>query len=323
MALRRSGLASSSSGNNSRIAIGFFAGAVVVAIIAIYGIFSLMSGYGKKARAENKPVETVTVVAASRTLYQGVGITSDDLFVVNVPPDYLPMVKDPKSSEAQKAEVFASRERVVGQVPRERILANEFIRPERLADGNAGIGLNAVIPRGMRALSVNLNDSNAVSGFLEPGNYVDVLVTMEDELGDPRTETILQAVFVLGVNSRAQNESGEDAAIRGRQAPSVTFLVTPKQAEDIAFADEMGDISLTLRNVQDVVYTPLSGASLGTLIDRIKPRILDAEDEPKYIRVTTGSREQTADVERPASNTTTIRIIRGGDVSNKTVEDNQ
>lgn len=312
-------MAATNSGNNSKIAIGFFAGAVVVAIIAIYGIFSLMSGYGKIARAENKPVETVTVVAASRTLYQGVGITSDDLFVVNVPPEYLPVIKDAKTSDSHKAEVFASRERVVGQVPRERILANEFIRPERLADGNAGIGLNAVIPRGMRALSVNLKDSNAVSGFLEPGNYVDVLVTMEDDFGDPRTETILQAVFVLGVNSRAQNETTEDSATRGRQAPSVTFLVTPKQAEDIAFADEMGDISLTLRNVQDVVYTPLSGATLGTLIDRIRPKALEVPDEPKFIRVTSGRQEATTEVAAPASNTTTIRIIRGADISNRTV----
>lgn len=314
-------MASTNSGNNSKIAVGFFAGAVIVAIIAIYGIFSLMSGYGKIKRAENKAIETTTVVAASRTLYQGVGITSDDLFVVNVPPEYLPMLKDAKTGDALKADTFASRERVVGQVPRERILANEFIRPERLADGNAGIGLNAVIPRGMRALSVNLKNADAVSGFLEPGNYVDVLVTMPDELGDPRTETILQAVFVLGVNSRAANETTEDSQTRGRQAPSVTFLVTPKQAEDIAFADEMGDISLTLRNVQDVVYTPLNGATLGTLIDRLKPRVGDVAEEPKFIRVTSGGRQSTAAVEAADPNMTTIRIIQGSKASDLTVED--
>ncbi|MCB9666468.1 MAG: Flp pilus assembly protein CpaB [Alphaproteobacteria bacterium] len=264
-----------SSGNNSRIALLFFAGAIVVAFGAIYAIFSILDGYRRKAIAvADRPVETVTVVAASRTLYQGVGITNDDLFVVNVPPDYLPIMKDPANPKQHiKAEVFSSRERVVGQVPRERILANEFVRPERLADGSVGLGLNALIPRGMRAISVGLKGADAVHGFLTPGNYVDVLVTMKDELGERRTETILQAVFVLGVNSRAQNENPDNIRVRGSQAPSVTFLTTPNQAEDIAYADELGALSLTLRNVQDVVYTQLDGITIDNLLARLQPKV--------------------------------------------------
>lgn len=268
-------------GNNNRIALLFFGGALLVATAAIYGIFSILNGYNRVARVIDKPMETVTVVAASRTLYQGVGITNDDLFVVNVPPEFLPIMRDKANpKEHVKAQVFNSRERVVGQVPRERILANEFIRPERLADGSNGVGLNALIPRGMRAISVGLRGSDAVQGFLTPGNYVDVLVTMKDELGRRRTETILQAVFVLGVNSRAQNDSAAEVAARGNNSPSVTFLVTPNQAEDIAYADELGDLSLTLRNVQDVVYTQLGGADLDTLLFRLAPKVEVQKIEP-------------------------------------------
>lgn len=292
------------SGNN-RIALVFFGFALIVAGAAIYGIVTILNGYRGASLKAEVPIETVTVVAASRTLYQGVAITNDDLFVVNVPPEYLPVVKNQATQEIVKAQVFASRERVVGQVPRERILANEFIRPDRLADGSTGVGLNAVIPRGMRAISVPLRGADAVTGFLMPGNYVDTLVTMKDEFGRRRTETILQAVFVLGVNSRAQTDTREEVEQRGPQSPSVTFLVTPKQAEDIAFADEIGDISLTLRNVQDVNYTQLSGADLDFLLQRLKPRV---DLEPEEMRTRLSRPVSVVEAYTPGP---TIRVIRG------------
>jgi pilus assembly protein CpaB len=255
---------------SQNIAIGFIGGAVLVAAGAVYGVFALIDRNQGTEVEEVKEVETVTVVAASRTLYQGVSIAPEDLFVVNVPPDYLPVVANAETGEVTEAEVFSSRELVVGQVPRERILKNEYIRPERLADGSAGVGLNAVIPRGMRAVSLEVRGEHAVTGFLEPGNYVDVLVTMEDELNRTSTETLLQAVFVLGVNSKAENETEQDAADRGKQRPSVTFLVTPKQAEELVFADELGTVSLALRNVQDVTYENLSSTDLASLLARYK-----------------------------------------------------
>lgn len=279
-----------------------------MAAAAVYGIVTILNGYGVVKREAEKPIDTVTVVAASRTLYQGVAITNDDLFVVNVPPDYLPVVKEAGKNEVTKVAVFSSRERVVGQVPRERILANEFIRPDRLADDSTDVGLNAVIPRGMRAISVPLRGSDAVAGFLMPGNYVDVLVTMTDEFGRRRTETILQAVFVLGVNSRSADDADTEVDARGKQAPSVTFLVTPKQAEDVAFADEMGDISLTLRNVQDVNYTQLTGADLDQLMVRLKPRVEEVKVLPPAPRNLPAA---------PADPGRTIIIIRG---ENTTVE---
>jgi pilus assembly protein CpaB len=218
-------------------------------------------------------VETVTVVAASRTLYQGVHISSKDLFVVNVPPDYLPVVTDAEAMTKTSAKVFSTRERVVGQVPRERILKNEFIRPERLADGAAGVGLNAVIPRGMRAVSLEIRGADAITGFLEAGNYADILVTLQDELGRSSTETLLQAVFVLGVDSKAENEDEADKAARGKQRPSITFLVTPRQAEQLVFADQMGSVSLALRNVQDVNYHVLGETDLNKLLGHYRPAI--------------------------------------------------
>lgn len=264
-------------GQDNTKVVAFLGIAALIAGGALMGVFTMLSGLDTEITKAKAKGPRTTVVVASRTLYQGVQISQDDLFVVELPPKYLPKINDPESGELRKIEVFHSRERVVGQIPRERVLPNEFIRPERLADGSAGVGLNAVIPRGMRAMSVDLRGHRALQGFLQPGNYVDVLVTMEDDLEQLRTETILQAVFVLGVNSRLATESDDDAKARGKQKESVTFMVTPEQAEDIAHADEMGEITLSLRNVQDVNYKNLKGADIDALLAKLKPKAKPAK----------------------------------------------
>jgi pilus assembly protein CpaB len=168
--------------------------------------------------------------------------------------------------------VFLSPDHVVGRIPRERVLANEFVRADRLADPESGVGLNAVIPRGMRAISVEVSGGHALAGFLNPGNYVDVIVTIKpDETvegvdakqKEAETKTFLQAVFVLGVNSRMQRESADASKEkRGRAAPSVTLLVDAEQAESVAHYDELGDLTLTLRNDLDVEETALQNAGV-------------------------------------------------------------
>ena len=262
----------SSSSTGAVRALIFLLLAVGMGTVSLLVLYQLITQYQLRIDEAKRPEDMVMVIVAARDLYQGVTITEDDLYAVQIMPKYLP------------EGVFLSPEHVVGRIPRERILANEFVRADRLADPESGVGLNAVIPRGMRAISVNVTDGAALSGFLNPGNYVDVLVTYTPEENGKavvKTETLLQAVFVLGVNSRKQNESAEQAReIRSRQRPSVTLLVTADQAEKVAHAENLGDIVLSLRNDLDVTVSSLSGVDLDDLrrkierpvIRRVRPR---------------------------------------------------
>jgi pilus assembly protein CpaB len=203
---------------------------------------------------------------------------------------------------------------VVGRIPRERILANEFVRSDRLADPVAGVGLNAIIPRGMRAISINIADGQALSGFLNPGNYVDLLVTVQpDVVGEaarstakPETNTLLQAVFVLGVNSRMRNESRDDAKARGRNRPSVTLLTTADQAEQVAHAENMGEVTLTLRNDLDVTYADLSGVDIDDL------RSVVQKAAPKAVRK----------VQKTVKKCREFKIVSGADSRTILVDEN-
>jgi pilus assembly protein CpaB len=273
-------------------ALIFLALAIGAGSFALVVLYQLITNYQLKIDEAKRPEDTVMVIVAARDLYQGVTITEDDLYAVQIPPKYLP------------EGVFLSPEHVVGRIPRERILANEFVRADRLADPESGVGLNAVIPRGMRAISINVSDGAALSGFLNPNNYVDVLVTVQpDEAAVksgkkmPETRTLLQAVFVLGVNSRMQKETAELAKEkRGNQKPSVTLLVTADQAEQIAHAENLGEIVLTLRNDLDVNFTPLAG--------------VDIEDLRRKLEVAKVIRTRTGTV-RATKKCTEVTIVQG------------
>ena len=274
--------------------------ALLAGILAMFVLMVTVDNFENQIVEARAPEDQTTVIVAARDLYQGVTITEQDLYAVEIPPRFLP------------EGVFLSPEHVVGRIPRERILANEFVRSSRLADPESGVGLNAVIPRGMRAISLPLANGQALSGFLNPLNYVDILVTVgapeslgggyggrgasgmsrsgEDEMVE--TRTLLQAVFVLGVNSRMHRETWQEARDkRGNQDPSVTLLVTADQAEMLAHAQKMGQIRLTLRNDLDVNYQQLAGVDIDALRRKIQkarpkkstgvPRVVPSSSAPK------------------------------------------
>jgi pilus assembly protein CpaB len=296
-------------GDSENRATIFIVVAVLGAAVATYILTQIVSGYENQiTRAEVEEEEdTIAAIVAQRDLFPGVTITEDDFFMVKIPKDYLPKTFDSEGTPSI-ADIFYAPERIIGQIPRERILANEIIRNERLANGEAGVGLNAIIPRGMRALSIDLKNAAMLSGFLQPGNYVDVLVTIEPDTRDsePITKPLLQAVFVLGVNSRMTNESADDVKNRGRQRTSVTLLVSPEQATDIARADEMGDLYLTLRNDKDIVHAEVEGVDIDKLRGIIKnpPRVRKAAATPA-----------APQVEGPK----TILFIRGDKATEETI----
>ena len=243
-------------------ALAFGVVAVVLGSSALVAIVQLLGAYEALLTELKRPEDQVMVVVAARDLHQGVVVEEGDLYAVQIPPRYLP------------EGVFLSPEHVVGRIPKERILANELVRGDRLASPEAGLGLHAVIPRGLRAISVEVTDGAALSGFLQPESYVDVLVTRSVEREGRgsivRTETVLQAAFVLGVNGRGIGGAKREDA-RGH---SVTLMVTPADAERVAHAENTGTLVLTLRPTTDTAGGPLEGADVSSILPKSEPEVV-------------------------------------------------
>jgi pilus assembly protein CpaB len=221
-------------------------------------IYTVISNYQRELVDARIPEERVQVMVAAGELAQGQTIEADDLELKSLPPDYIP------------DSVLRQLDQAIGRVPRERILAGEFIREQRLADPEAGVGLNAIIPRGMRAVALNIDNSSSVSGFLNPGNYVDVLVTLPTgQEGELDTLTLLQAVTVLAVDDRMGSgmlpvsmPSMSGMNYGGQASGSVTLAITPEQAEKITHALTQGSVALTLRNDIDVTHVTTHGSQV-------------------------------------------------------------
>ncbi|HSW50820.1 MAG TPA: Flp pilus assembly protein CpaB, partial [Bryobacteraceae bacterium] len=153
-------------------------------------------------------------------------------------------------------------EEVVGRPVVSNILLDEPVIAGRLAERGSGFGLAPVIPPGMRAVAVKVNEVVGVAGFVLPGMRVDVLVTVRPP-GDTgaRTSTILQNVPVVSAGQQIQADSSGNAV----NAPVVTLLVTPEQAEILTLAGNEGRIQLVLRNSADLALSKPPGRGMTEL----------------------------------------------------------
>ena len=138
-------------------------------------------------------------------------------------------------------------ESFAGWVARDPFAAGEPISDAKIVSPGSRGFLAAVLRPGMRAISVPVSVTSGISGFVFPGDQVDILITHRTGHGESQheaAETVLQDVRVIGIDQKLDSKNGE-ALI----AHTATFEVTPKQSEMIAVATEIGKLSLTLRSL--------------------------------------------------------------------------
>ncbi len=142
------------------------------------------------------------------------------------------------------------------------ILMDEPILEGRLAVRGSGLGLAPIIPVGMRAVTVRVNDVSGIAGFVLPGMRVDILVTGRPPNSEGTiTATALQNMLVLSAGTAIQ----ADARGQAIQASTVTLLATPDQAETLTLANAEGRIQLVLRNGSDQTIEKPPGREIGEL----------------------------------------------------------
>jgi pilus assembly protein CpaB len=198
-----------------------------------------------------RPVEAQkTMVVAARPLPVGAVLGRDALKLREVPEQFFP------------AGAFTRLEDALDRPVISPIQPDEPVVEARLAAKGSGIGLAPLIPPGMRAMSVRVNDVVGVSGFILPGMRVDVLVTGHPaDQADTVTRTVLQNVSVLSAGQIVQAD-GKSQSI---QVPVVTLLVSPQGAEALTLANNDGHIQLVLRNSADDRPVATSGSRLRDL----------------------------------------------------------
>jgi len=208
--------------------------AIVAATVASYGTFRALS------RPVEKPVELPTkkAVVAAKQMPLGTLITRDAVKLVDWP------AQTPLQGGFSTLEDVVDRGLITG------VVENEPISETKLAPKEAGAGLSPAITKGMRAISIRVNEVIGVAGFVVPGSRVDIVVILKSLVNEPFSRIVVENVTVLSAGTRYdQDEARANAnAIR---STIVTLMVNPLDADRVALAQSQGELMLTLRHPLD------------------------------------------------------------------------
>jgi pilus assembly protein CpaB len=222
-------------------------------------------------------------------------------------------------------------ESYAGWVARNPIASGEPVTETKIiAPGNRGF-LAAVLRPGMRAISVPVTVTSGISGFIFPGDQVDLLLTYtvpsipapgggdapKATYDHKAAETVLRDIRVIAIDQRLESKLGEAVV-----AHTATFEVTPKQSEVIALASEIGKVSLTLRSLVPHPQEAVAAANADTVVD---PAAAGGADSPIAANATiTIDSEISPLLPKHASGkevpeTAAVTILRGGGKGSESV----
>lgn len=169
---------------------------------------------------------------------------------------------------------FTSVADVVGKVTVANVKAGEILTAKVLREPGSQLGLSFIVPKGMRAVTVALDEVSGVAGLARPGDHVDVIATFEMPGNVSLSRIILQDVELLAVGTQLvpsreetgkKGEGGKGHSAPRKVAPTATLAVTPEDAEKLVLAATKGRIRLALRRAGDRSRTEVEGVTLYAL----------------------------------------------------------
>jgi pilus assembly protein CpaB len=236
--------------------------ALAVGLLVAFSVYSRLRTFGN-AGANDRGIK---VVVAADDIQIGSKLTARDVTTIMVSPAAVPQG------------AFGDPAKTVGRGAILPVSKGDFILSSKLAPLNAGAGLPSMIPQGMRAVSVRVNDVVSVAGFVQPGSRVDVLATGNQGGNDRQTTTVLENVLVLAVGKNL------DQSTEAPTAPVITLAVSPDDAQKLALVSQEGRIQLSLRNPLDTKKGDISATRASSVYPGLKPEAT-TESKPRAHKV--------------------------------------
>jgi pilus assembly protein CpaB len=181
--------------------------------------------------------------------------------------DTVPVVVARFPKDAVPLGAYSSVDTVLDQTTKVFVVEGEPVLASKLS--SIGGGLSVRIPPNMRAMSLKINEVTGVSGFVLPGDRVDVLVTIENAAGAnvAVTKTILQDMEVVAAGAKTETKGNHHITVQ-----TVTLLVGPDGAEKLALGTHQGKVHLSLRNPVDHELVAESSTDTRLVLGIKKPR---------------------------------------------------
>jgi len=276
------------------VMIGF---AVLFGLLAVFIAQSWLNSQAelrmKSLEAQKKPIETQTLVVASKPLRFGNEITSTSLKEIPWPEGAVPA-----GAFAKISDVIGAGRRVVLTA----IDANETILSSKITGSGQRATLSATLQEGMRAVTIRVNDVEGVAGFVLPGDRVDVALTRQVDKTTATTDVVLQNTRVLAIDQTADERNDKPSVVK-----AVTLQVDTAAAQKLALAASVGSLSLMLRKAGEVASETTKRVTLSDLINGGATATQDTRLSNVTVRRATKQEDYSVPIEERGAVVTTGR----------------
>jgi pilus assembly protein CpaB len=230
--------------------LALLVGALVIAVITAVMAKNMFAGAGAQ-QAAAAPVVPVgpKVLVAKKALPVGTIIDADSFAYQPWPKELM------QSAYYVEGDKDGDPKQLLGTVVRYPITAGQPVTRGSIVGPQDRGFLAAALGPGMRAITVPVNTSGGVAGFVFPGDHVDLVLTQQVAGGGDGpplkvSETIIRNVRVLATDQRISDKDA-DGKVQIKTFSNVTLEVTPRIAEKVAVAQSLGQLSLSLRSIAD------------------------------------------------------------------------
>ena len=225
---------------------------VLSVALAAGGVAALLAGRSepppKPQAVQPQQIASVDVLVAKSDIEMGKSISADDVTWQAWPTNAN------TGNFIRKSDHPNAVTELAGSVARAPFIAGEPIREAKLVKVKGSGFMAAILPSGMRAVSIGVSPESAAAGFILPNDHVDIVLTRRDREAEKAagievhvSETILADIRVLAIDQQLEEKNGQKVVV-GKTA---TLELTPGQVEVVTLARQTGTLSLALRSITD------------------------------------------------------------------------
>ena len=225
-------------GNRNAILIAI---AVAVGLIAVILANSYFSGVEQRQEEVAQEAGMARIVVAAQPLEFGTPLTAENLRMQNFPANSVP-----EGSFTSIEQVLAG-----GRVALRPIVPNEPVLASKVSGAGGRAVLSANLPEGMRAVAISVNAVQGVSGFVRPGDVVDILLTRQIRGEGASEQDLVTEVALENIKILAIDQQASEAAVEPSVGRTAVVEVNPRDAQKLVLASRIGTLSLALRNVEE------------------------------------------------------------------------
>jgi len=233
---------------------------------------------------------TVEVLAVNRTVAYGEQITPDDVVTIRYARPFLP-----EGTFASMDELFPAGPNVLRSALRQ-MEANEPLLAVKVTAPGAGVGLGYTLPEGMRAFTIGVSATQSISGFLRPGNRVDVYWSGSINGEGEVTKLIENAVEIVATDQNSDTNTTDIAVSR-----TVTVQVTPQQVARLAQAQATGSLTIALVGQADTQVAQVVDVNQRSLLNITEATPVEAAPEERVCTVRTRRGGDVVEIPIPCS----------------------